>query len=90
MPFAELGDECTCEWVTRFGWVQAGLAVEDLEVRTEVAPQGWVPLRVMKLAEARGRLPAVLFMHATGEQHGLPWRHGCAEQLHGRAEAHQR
>ncbi|CAL8472161.1 g11703 [Coccomyxa elongata] len=53
--------------------------VEDLEYRSEEAEtsQAWVPLRIVKPLSALDRLPAIVYLHATG---------GNLEQMHGRME----
>ena len=50
------------------GMVVAGLKVEDLEYLTENGndSQAWVPLRIISKASVGGRLPSVIFLHATG------------------------
>ncbi len=42
--------------------------VEDLEYRSEEAEtsQAWVPLRIVKPLSALDRLPAIVYLHATG------------------------
>ena len=49
-------------------FVVTGLKEEDLEFLAEDgnASQAWVPLRIISKASVSGRLPSVIFLHATG------------------------
>jgi hypothetical protein len=42
--------------------------MEELEYRAEDgdSSQAWVPLRIIKPKHSKGRLPAVVYLHATG------------------------
>ena len=53
---------CSCAMVV------TGLKVEDWELKVEDGngSQAWVPLRIISKASASGRLPSVIFLHATG------------------------
>ena len=48
--------------------VATGLKEEDLEYLAEDGngSQAWVPLRIISKASVSGRLPSVIFLHATG------------------------
>ena len=49
----------------------AGFNVEDLEylAEEESISQAWVPLRVISKASTSGRMPTVIYLHATGAAH---------------------
>lgn len=48
--------------------VNADFHVEELEYRAEAddSSQAWVPLRIIKPKHAKGPLPTVVYLHATG------------------------
>ena len=42
------------------------LQLEHMQLRTDAGQQGWMPLSVCKDQQRGGRLPAIIFLHATG------------------------
>ena len=56
---------CSCLNITV---ATADFHVEELEYRAEVSdtPETWVPLRIIKPKRAKGPLPTVIYLHATG------------------------
>lgn len=59
----------------------ADFHVEELEYRAEEGDtsQVWVPLRLIRPKHAKGPLPTVIYLHATGAPTPLPSQPACTE-----------
>lgn len=42
------------------------LQLEHMQLHTDAGQQGWMPLSVYKDQQRLGKLPALIFLHATG------------------------
>ena len=42
------------------------LQLEHMQLHTDAGQQGWMPLSVYKDQQRGGKLPAIVFLHATG------------------------